>query len=142
MSKESAQTALGKFAEAVNTGNFDLFDQVVAINCVDHDPADGQVPGPAGYRMFFSGMRRYSVPETPNATSVIPETIVQDEDTIALAYTLTGTHTGPLGKILPTGKKVKIRGMQISKFKDGKMVERWGSSDELTLLKQIGLIPA
>jgi hypothetical protein len=46
MSKESAQTALGKFAEAVNTGNFDLFDQVVAINCVDHDPADGQVPGP------------------------------------------------------------------------------------------------
>ena len=57
MSKESAQTALGKFAEAVNTGNFDLFDQVVANNCVDHDPADGQVPGPAGYRMFFSGMR-------------------------------------------------------------------------------------
>lgn len=30
MSKESAQAALGKFAEAVNTGNFDLFDQVVA----------------------------------------------------------------------------------------------------------------
>ena len=64
------------------------------------------------------------------------------EDTIALAYTLTGTHTGPLGKIPPTGKKVKIRGMQMSKFKDGKMVECWGSSDELTLLKQIGVIPA
>ena len=130
MSKESAQTALGKFAEAVNTGNFDLFDQVVDINCVDHDPADGQVPGPAGYRTALPDM------------SVIPETIVQDEDTIALAYTLTCTHTGRLGKIPPTGKKVKIRGMQISKFKDGKMVERWGSSDELTLLKQIGVIPA
>ena len=137
MSKESAQTALGKFAEAVNTGNFDLFDQVVANNCVDHDPADGQVPGPAGYRMFFSGMRT-ALPDM----SVVPETIVQDEDTIAFAYTLTGTHSGPLGKIPPTGKKVKIRGMQISKFKDGKMVERWGSSDELTLLKQIGVIPA
>jgi len=78
MSKESAQTALGKFAEAVNTGNFDLFDQVVAINCVDHDPADGQVPGPAGYRMFFSGMRT-ALPDM----SVVPETIVQDEETIA-----------------------------------------------------------
>jgi hypothetical protein len=32
--------------------------------------------------------------------------------------------------------------MQISKFQDGKMVERWGSSDQLTLLKQIGVIPA
>jgi predicted ester cyclase len=137
MSKESAQAALGKFAEGVNTGNYDLFDQVVDPNCVDHDPADGQVPGPTGYRMFFSGMRA-AFPDM----AVAPETVVQDEDTIAFAYTLTGTHTGPLGKIPPTSKKVKIRGMQISKFKDGKMVERWGSSDELTLLKQIGVIPA
>ena len=135
MSKESAQAALGKFAEAVNTGKFDLFDQVVAPNCIDHDPAEGQVPGPAGYRMFFSGMRT-AFPDL----SVTLETMVQDEDAIAIAYTLAGTHNGPLGKILPTGKKVKIRGMQISKFKDGKMVERWGSSDERTLLKQIGVI--
>jgi steroid delta-isomerase-like uncharacterized protein len=136
MSKESAQAALFNFAEAVNTGKFELFDQVVAPNCIDHDPADGQVPGPAGYRMFFSGMRT-AFPDL----NVTPEVVVQDEETIALAYTLTGTHMGPLGKIPPTSKKVKIRGMQISKFKDGKMVERWGSSDERTLLKQIGLIP-
>jgi len=136
MSRESAQDALGKFAEAVNTGKFELFDQVVAPNCVDHDPADGQVPGPAGYRMFFSGMR-IAFPDM----SVTPQTMVQEEDAIAFAYTLTGTHTGPLGKIPPTGKKVKIRGMQISKFKDGRMVERWGSSDEKSLLRQIGVIP-
>jgi len=135
MSKESSQAALGKFAEAVNTGKFDLFDQVVASDCVDHDPADGQLPGPAGYQMFFSEMRA-AFPDL----SVKPETIVQDEDTIAFAYTLTGTHSGSLGKIPPSGKKVKIRGMQISKFKDGKMAERWGSSDEKTLLKQIGVI--
>jgi steroid delta-isomerase-like uncharacterized protein len=136
VSRESAQASLGKFAEAVNTGKFDLFDQVVAPDCVDHDPADGQIPGPAGYRMFFSGLRT-AFPDM----NVAPVTTVQDEDTIAFAYTLTGTHTGPLGKIPPTGKKVQIRGMQISKFKDGKMVERWGSSDERTLLKQIGVIP-
>lgn len=137
MSKESAQAALGKFAEAASTGNFDLFDEVVAPDCIDHDPAEGQVPGPAGYRFLFTGMRA-AFPDI----SVALETVVQDEDTIAFAYTLTGTQTGPLGKIPPTGKKVKIRGLQISKFKDGKMVERWGSSDELTLLKQIGVIPA
>ena len=71
-----------------------------------------------------------------------PDTIVQDVDTIAIAYTITGTHTDPFGKIPPTGKKVKIRGMQISKYKHGKMVERWGSSDELGLFKQIGVVPA
>jgi len=102
MSKESSQAALGKFAEAVNTGKFDLFDQVVASNCVDHDPADGQLPGPAGYQMFFSEMRA-AFPDL----SVKPETIVQDEDTIAFAYTLTGTHSGSLGKIPPPARRSK-----------------------------------
>ena len=137
MSKEINQAALGKFAEAVNSGNFDIFDQVVAPDCVDHDPAAGQVAGPAGYRMFFSGMRA-AFPDM----AVALETMVANDDTIAFAYTLTGTHQGLLMGIPPSGKKVRIRGLQISKFKDGKMVERWGSSDELTLLKQIGAIPS
>jgi steroid delta-isomerase-like uncharacterized protein len=137
MSKEANQAALGKFAEAVNTGNFDLFDQVVAPDCVDHDPAAGQVAGPAGYRMLFSGMRA-AFPDM----SVALETMVADDDSIAFAYTLTGTHKGTIMGISPSGKKVRIRGLQISKFKGGKMVERWGSSDELTLLKQIGATPS
>lgn len=137
MSKESSLAALTTFAEAVNTGNFDLFDQVVAPDCIDHDPASGQSAGPAGYRMFFGGMRT-AFPDM----QVSLETAVQDEDTIAFAYTITGTHSGPLLGIPASGKKIKIRGLQISKFKDGKMTERWGSSDELGLLKQIGAIPS
>jgi predicted ester cyclase len=70
---------------------------------------------------------------------VAPETVVADDDSIAFAYTITGTHHGPLMGLAPTGKKIKIRGVQISKFKDGKMVERWGSSDELGLLQQLGV---
>jgi predicted ester cyclase len=67
--------------------------------------------------------------------------MVADEDSIAFAYTMTGTHQGPLMGIPPTGKRVSIRGLQISKFRDGKMVERWGSSDQLGLLQQLG-VPA
>jgi steroid delta-isomerase-like uncharacterized protein len=134
MSKEANLATLGKFAEAVNTGNFDLFKQAVSIENVDHDPAHGQVPGPEGYRAFFSGLRA-AFPDL----SVALETMVADEDSIAIAYTLTGTQNGSYMGIAPTGKKIKIRGMQISKFKDGKMVERWGSSDELGMLQQLGV---
>ena len=56
-----------------------------------------------------------------------------------MAYTMTGTHNGPLMGFPPTGKKMKIRGVQIFKFKDGKVVERWGSSDELGMLQQLGV---
>ena len=59
---------------------------------------------------------------------------------MAIAYTLTGTQNGSYMGIAPTGKRMKIRGMQISKFKEGKMVERWGSSDELGMLQQLGVV--
>jgi steroid delta-isomerase-like uncharacterized protein len=134
MSKEANIATLTKFAEAVNTGNFDLFKQTVSVDNVDHDPAPGQVPGPEGYRVFFSGLRN-AFPDL----SVAPDTLVADEDSIAFAYTITGTQKGSFMGIAPTGRKIKIRGVQISKFKDGKMVERWGSSDELGMLQQLGV---
>ena len=31
--------------------------------------------------------------------------------------------------------------MQIGRFEDGKIVERWGSSDELGILQQLGVDP-
>lgn len=134
MSKETNLAVLGKFAEAVNTGKFDLFQEAVSAENVDHDPAPGQVQGPEGYRTFFSGLRT-AFPDL----SVTLDTMVADDDSIAFAYTLTGTQDGPLDGLAPTGRKVKIRGLQISKFKDGKMVERWGSSDQLGMLQQLGV---
>jgi predicted ester cyclase len=100
MGKEANLAALGKFAEGVNKGNFDLFREAVAAECVDHDPAPDQGPGPEGYRKFFSGLRE-AFPDL----SVAPETMVADEESLAFAYTMTGTHRGPLMGIAPTGKR-------------------------------------
>jgi steroid delta-isomerase-like uncharacterized protein len=135
MSKEVNLGVLAKFAEAVNTGQFDLFKESVSLDNIDHDPAGGQVPGPGGYRFFFKGLRD-AFPDL----SVALDTMVADEESIAFAYTLTGTQNGSYMGIAPTGRKMKIRGMQISKFKDGKMIERWGSSDELGMLQQLGAL--
>lgn len=135
MSKEVNLAILAKFAEAVNTGNFDLFRETVSIENIDHDPARGQVAGPEGYRAFFSRLRS-AFPDL----SVTLDTMVADDEAIAIAYTLTGTQRGSLMGFAPTGRTMKIRGMQISKFKDGKMAERWGSSDELGMLQQLGVL--
>jgi steroid delta-isomerase-like uncharacterized protein len=134
VSKEQNAVALGKFAEAVNTGKYELFDEAVAPDSVDHDPAPGQVPGPKGYRAFFTDMRT-AFPDLKADLAAL----VADDESIAFAYTLSGTHKGPLMGIPATGKKVSIRGVQLSKFRDGKMVERWGSSDQLGMLQQLGV---
>lgn len=133
--KKSNTAAQEAFGAAVNAGDFDAFDGLVAPASVDHDPAPGQVAGPAGFKAFFAGMRT-AFPDL----HVEVETLVADNDQVAFAYTLTGTHQGPFQGHDATGKPIKVRGVQISRFADGKMVERWGSSDELGIMTQLGLL--
>jgi len=133
MSKEANIAAQKKFGEAVNTNNYDLFKELVAVDSIDHDPAPGQTPGPEGYADFF-GMMRDAFPDMELSV----EQLSADEDTVSFAYRVKGTHKGEFMGIPASGRSINVRGMQISKFKDGKMTERWGSSDELGILKQIG----
>ncbi|MFE0510776.1 ester cyclase [Streptomyces sp. NPDC058964] len=131
----AAQTAFG---EAVVTGNLDALDEIVAPGSIDHDPAPGQAPGPEGYKAMF-GELRAAFPDL----HVEVEHLLATDDELAFAYVITGTHLGTLMGHPATGKQVSYRGMQISRFdSDGKLVERWGSSDELGMLRQLGLAEA
>ena len=40
------------------------------------------------------------------------------------------------------GKRANVDGMSFFRFADGKIVEEWSTYDNLTILKQLGLIPA
>ena len=135
--KKTNVAAQEAFGEAVNSGNLEAFDDLIAPDSIDHDPAPGQAPGPDGFKGFFTEMRT-AFPDL----HVDVETLVADDDQVAFAYTLTGTHTGPFQGHDATGKSIKVRGVQISKFIDGKMTERWGSSDEVGILTQLGLLPS
>ena len=109
----------------------------MALDAVDHDPAPGQAPGPNGYKSFFGEMRA-AFPDL----QVKVEHLVADDESVAFAYTLSGTHDGPFQGHEPTGKKVNVRGVQVSKFDElGMLVERWGSTDELTMMNQLGINP-
>lgn len=134
MSKSANIEAQKKFGEAINTGNFEALRPLVAAEVIEHDPAPGQRPGAQGYIDFFSQLRE-AFPDM----KIEVETLVADDDKVAFAYTLTGTHEGNFNGISATGRAIKVRGMQISHFENGKMIERWGSSDELGILKQLGV---
>jgi len=123
-----------RFGEAVNTGSFEAFDDLVAPDSVDHDPAPGQDPGPQGYRHMFTDLRT----AFPDLHIEVDHLTATDDD-VAIAYTVTGTHQGPLMGHPATGRSVSMGGVQIARFAGGKMVERWGSSDQLGMLGQLGL---
>jgi len=135
MGTEANLSAQEAFGDAVNSGDFDAFDRLVAADSVDHDPAPGQGPGPDGYRAMFTELRT-AFPDL----HIEVEHVVATEDEVAFAYRMTGTHQGLLRGFPASGKTVSIRGIQISRFASGKLVERWGSSDELGMLTQLGLV--
>lgn len=135
--KKSNIAAQEAFGEAVNSDQLEALDDLVAPDSVDHDPAPGQVPGPQGYRDMFAEMRT----AFPDLHIEVDHLTATDDD-VAFAYTITGTNNGPFQGKEPTGKPFKVRGMQIGRFSDGKLVERWGSSDQLGIMTQLGLVDA
>jgi steroid delta-isomerase-like uncharacterized protein len=122
-----------EFGAAVSEGNLDKIRVLMTPNVVDHDPAPGQGPGPEGFIRFFEKFRA-AFPDL----KVTGEYAVIDDNNIAAAYTFTGTHKGAFMGVPATGQKIKARGVQIARFENGKIAERWGSSDELGILEQIG----
>jgi hypothetical protein len=42
----------------------------------------------------------------------------------------------------PTGKQIAVPQTAIHRIRDGKFVEVWVSSDDLGMLKQLGLMPS
>src|SRR5208282_459896 len=133
MTKQDNLAAQQKFGSAVNNGELELLRDVIASDVVDHDPAPDQGAGPEGYIRMFAALRT-SFPDL----AISAAQVVTDEDKIAIAYTMTGTQKGEFLGVAPTGRKIHARGVQIARFRDGKMVERWGSSDQLGILEQIG----
>jgi ubiquinone/menaquinone biosynthesis C-methylase UbiE/predicted ester cyclase len=55
---------------------------------------------------------------------------VSEGDKVASRWTLRGTHRG---------REVELRGIVISRFEDGRIIEDWASSDTMELARQLGL---
>jgi ketosteroid isomerase-like protein len=60
--------------------------------------------------------------------------------------TFSGTHNGvlrhPMGDILPTGRSVRISYIQVLRFRDGQHVSFNLMFDRLSMLEQLGVLPA
>ncbi|MBJ7600365.1 MAG: ester cyclase [Candidatus Nephthysia bennettiae] len=136
MRRETNIAAQERFGAAVNNGDLSVLEEVVALHSVDHDPAPVQSPGPQGFRDMFRELRAVF----PDLHIEVEHLTATDDD-VAFAYTVSGTNRGPLMGHPTTGKAMRIRGMQSGRFLDSKLVERWGSSDQLGVLAQLGLAP-
>lgn len=136
MTKEANIAATKRWgAEVASAGRFDVLDEILAPSFVDHDPAPDQGPGIEGLKGFFRTMRT----AFPDLKGEVVEMTATD-DHVAMRYTLSGTHQGEYQGVAPTGKSFRVAALQLGRYENGQCVERWGSTDELGMLKQLGIL--
>jgi predicted ester cyclase len=138
MSAEENKVIVRRFVEEVGFGkNLDLLDELVSTEFVNHNPLPGAGSDFEGLRQAF--MILHSA--FPDFHGTI-EHLVAEGDLVVFHGTNQGTHQGNLLGISPTDRRVSFSGMVIFRMVEGKIVERWAQLDNLSLLQQLGAIPA
>ena len=139
MSDPTANKALvAHFIDALFTrGELEAVDRYLAPGFVNHDPFPGFAPDREGLRQTAQVFRQ-AFPDWQAGQ----QAHIAEGDLVAERFTARGTHQGELLGVAPTGREVTLAGINIFRVQDGKLVERWGRTDDLGFLQQLGIVPA
>lgn len=136
MPLEDEKAVVRRAVEAFNQRNLQQLEEFFAPDYVEHPLPPGQSPGLEGVRQRWSMFAA----AFPDARITI-EDLVAEGDKVAVRFTFDGTHQGELMGVPPVGKRVAVMGSDINRIKGGKIAERWGEFDMLSMLQQLGAIP-
>jgi steroid delta-isomerase-like uncharacterized protein len=118
-------------------GDLDAVHRYLDPGFVNHDaPFPGAPEGPEGMRTAATLFRQAA----PDWHSQV-EQLIAEADTVVEVFTASGTHRNELMGVPGTGRTLTLRGINVFRVKGNKIVERWGSLDQLGLLRQLGLAP-
>ena len=127
--------------ECVNTHHADLLDRFVAADVRVHPGTPGTAPDTEGLDGVRKSFHRFRT--TFPDLHVTLDDVLAEGDRVAARWTGSGTHSGELAGIAPTGTTVTWGGTDVYRIADGKVAEWWRNDDMLWLLHQLGhdLIP-
>jgi predicted ester cyclase len=117
-------------------GNLELADELVHPDFHDHEPAHPEhSPGPASVKQTVESLH-----STFRDLWFEIEDEIATGDKVVQRVVMSGRHAGPLMGREPTGRKFAVRHIYIWRIADGRIVDHWGSRDDLGLLAQLELI--
>jgi steroid delta-isomerase-like uncharacterized protein len=137
MSTKTNKAIVRRHIEQVwNEFRLDLYDELFAENVVHHGPGP-DAPGLEGMKDGRAAMQK----AFPDIQFAINDEIAEG-DRVVLRATMTGTHQGELMGIPATGKRITQPGAMIYRLDNAIIVEVWFYFDELSLMRQLGVVPA
>lgn len=121
------------FSDLISQGDVSLAEALIAPDFVDRR---GGPPGRDGFVMGLQMVRA----AFPDWTST-PDELVVEGDRVAGRWTVTGTHLGDFMGIPATGRRVTMAEAGVLRFEGGRLAELSRVADELSLLRQLGVLP-
>jgi len=138
MSLEENKASARRFYEQVfNQQNLTAIDDCLAPNIIDHSLPPGVPGGIEGVRLTIS-MFLTAFPDL----HLTLEDLIAEGDKVVVCWTMRGTHQGAFAGMPPTGRQFTLPGASILRLVGNKVVESWINYDQLSMLQQLGVIPA
>ena len=134
ITEEEAKALLEKVLTVYNEGNLSAIDECTAPDYMLHFADNPEnIVGIDAFKAYITNLRN----EFPDFKTTINETLVKG-DKIVILWTVTGTNTGPIGEMPPTGKAIHIEGVSVNTVVDGKFTRALQYNDGVALLTQLG----
>ena len=122
------------YYEVWDSGNVAFAHEVFHDDYVRHDLRSTQAaPGAAGMAAIAAGFRS-AFPDVRWRVDLL----LAEGDLVAARWTATGTFTGRWGALEPTGRQAEFSGVNLYRFREGKVAEIWNHRDDLGLMQQVG----
>lgn len=119
--------------EACNNGNLLALEEALAF---PSGPGTPDAPTPSQLPQLLAAFRA----AVPDAHWTIDEQIAQGQRVVT-RLSVSGTFSGPLLGLAPPGRPATLRGVAISRFVGGRLVELWLQADLLGFMQQLGVMP-
>jgi predicted ester cyclase len=110
-------------------------EECISADYMDHNNAQAGY-GPDVLRAHVAALLH----TFPDFTMKV-EDILAEGDKVVTRVTGRGTHAGTWMQIEPTGSAINVKGINIDRVSNGRIVEHWGEADTVGMLIQMGVDP-
>jgi steroid delta-isomerase-like uncharacterized protein len=124
------------FEEVWNQKSVAAIRRLYSADCV----AEGLPGNPKGPEAFEELFHTYCA-AFPDIKVIVERTIAEGE-WVAVDCLVTGTHTGKLLDLEPTGTPVTFRGIALARVSGGQIQQARNCFDFLTMYQKLGVVPA
>ncbi len=135
LQEQNKAVARRAFEEILSGGRFELAAQLYAKDFINHGihrnaSLEEDQAALKGWHQAFSDI------------SIVPEKLIAEGDLVTIYWIARGTNTGTGNGLPATGKKAELAGITIWRIVDRKIKEEWSAFDQLSMMQQLGLLPA